>query len=67
MTSFKPNSRTFVKAEQKAVNVCIYNVLSPENLENVIKAGMTFWPQISFKSIVLHPKLKNISAHAFIS
>ena len=29
MTSFKPNSHTFVKAEQKAVNVCIYNALSP--------------------------------------
>ena len=29
MTSFKPNSHTFVKAEQKAVNFCIYNALSP--------------------------------------
>ena len=29
MTSFKPNSHTFVKAEQKAVNFCICNALSP--------------------------------------
>ena len=37
------------------------------NLENVIKTGIKSWPQIPFKSILLHPFLKHISTHALIS
>ena len=41
-TSFKPDSHTFVKAEEKAVNFCIYNALLHKIQKTSLKQERSF-------------------------